>query len=316
MGCPWWKLPLVLIGLNGLCFSGVEGDRPDHEFPDIERSRVCECVLTQQKKGRRSTSCYQNFNDNPFINKRMQASMAPYLVPLEHPLKPILDKIFLSPRVIENKVSLREAGFTILFSQKKSQIIVARHEAAPGYLFKMYLSSTHVHRKGMDGWKLLTTRCSVAHKIKELIKKKRIRWFTVADKWLYPLPADCQHTYSKHEPVILVVKDMDVYDCRTSAEAWRSKSCRRLLRELYSILGRGYGSSFLSGNIPYTRGGKFAFIDTEYDKRKIPLSHLKRFFSEQVRPYWDRIVRRDPKGIENNVPKPVLGLDWQLFCVQ
>jgi hypothetical protein len=221
----------------------------------------------------------------------MKRVMAPYLLPLQSRLKPILDKIFAyKGRVIKNNDSLKRAGFTILFSQKRSRITVVKHPKLPGYLLKIYLDSKKIRKDGMVGWELLTTRCVVAQKIKSIIRKEKMRNYIVADKWLYPLPVPSKKQKGNVEPVVLVVKDMQIYGRGESRRAWQEKATKRHLRELYGILGRGYGSAFLQGNIPYTKAGKFAFIDTEYDKRKIPLDHVKHCLSSKMRLFWDRIV--------------------------
>lgn len=225
-----------------------------------------DALLTDKEKKEISIPEYPNFSNNPRITEHMQRRMAPYLLPLDSPLKPILDEIFVHEGIIKNVRSLRQAGFSILFLQKRSFIVVAKHPKVQGYLFKIYLDTKGVSKDDMVGWELLTTRCIVAQKIKTIIRKNKIRRFTVADKWLYPLPPVKQR--GRAEPVILLVKDMRIYNRGDSRRIWRSKVTRKDLKELYAVLGRGYGSAFLHGNVPYTKSGKFAFIDTEYNRRQ------------------------------------------------
>ena len=132
-------------------------------------------------------------------------------------------------------------------------------------------------------------RCIVAQKIKSIIARHNIRHFAVADKWLYPLPPNS----SKKDalPVVLLVRNMRIYNREESKHVWKNHINRCILQELYMILGRGYGSAFLSANLPYTRQWKFAFIDTEFDKRKIPLDHVKKYISPELRDYWDSLVK-------------------------
>jgi hypothetical protein len=260
------------------------------DIPDSEQPREWEnALLTDAEKKGHRVSYYPNFTDNWHISKRMQRLMAPYLLPQTHLIKPILDSIFAENRAIQTTKTLRRAGFSILFAQKKSFIIVAQHPKVHGYLFKIYLDSKRIYKDEMVGWELLTTRCIVAKKIKQLIRDKRLKNFIVADKWLYPLPPQKnQHSHCK--PVILVVKDMNIFNRSQSRHAWKTKAEKKHLRELYEILGRGYGSAYLPGNIPYTKTGKFAFIDTEYNKRKIPLGHARRFLNPTMQFYWDNLI--------------------------
>ena len=189
---------------------------------------------------------------------------------------------------------MEQAGFTILYSQKRSFIIVAKHPRVHGYLFKIYLNSRNVHKDSMVGWELLTTRCVVARKIKSIIRKHKIQHFTVANKWLYPVPPPIDG-HTRTEPVILLVRNMQILCRETSKIIWRTKVTGEHLNELYAILGRGYGSPFLHKNVPFTRAGKFAFIDTERTHRKVRLPPVKRFLSQEMGEYWDCIVQKPPR---------------------
>ncbi len=293
--CRLWMFVFALCAWNGLCpaiFNDVDSINRVSEDPLCQSAEQNweDILLTESEKSARPIDHYPNFTDNPLLTSRMKRLMAPHLLPLDSPLKALCDEIFNRAKIINDIKSLERAGFEILFAQKKSLIIVAKHPKVKGYLFKIYLTSKNVRKYGMVGWELLTTRCVVAKKIKQIIRKEKIRSFVVADKWLYPLPQPSTRRHAKGEPVILVVKDMQIYDRKASTVAWIRNATRKHLRELYAVLGRGYASAFLPGNIPYTKKGKFAYIDTEFDKRKIPLSHVKKFFSPQMMAYWDRLV--------------------------
>lgn len=226
----------------------------------------------------------------PSLTPDMARIVKPFLLPSRHPIRPVLDRIFSKTRVIENDQTLQAAGFTILFSQKRSRIRVVHHPRLKGYLLKVYPDSEQAVLD--SGWKRLAIRCIIAQKIKAIIARKKIKNFVVADKWLYRLPTP--HTVQPHQqPVLLVVKNMNIYDQKASKEAWRTKPTRKVVRELYAILRHGYGSSKLHANLPYTRSGKFAFIDTEYEKRPISFSHARLFLPPSMRPYWDSLVKKE-----------------------
>jgi hypothetical protein len=229
-----------------------------------------------------------------------------YLLPKRHPAKRVLDKIFSHSGVIRNKKTLRKAGFKILFSQKKSFVQVVSHPRLKGYLLKLYLDSDRRIRRGPAGWKRLTVRCIVAKKIKSIIARKHVHTFVVADKWLYPLPPP-KHRSSKKQPVVLIVKNMNIYNRKKSEKAWRRKASWSTVKGLYKIFSRGYGSAFLAGNVPYTKNHKFAFIDTEFDKRKIPMRHAYRRLSPRMWKYWKSLVHRRGKhmlrmGVQDDGP--------------
>jgi hypothetical protein len=120
-----------------------------------------------------------------------------------------------------------------------------------------------------------------AEKIRQKIKKEKMRYFTVPDKWLYKV--------SKKKYYILVVQDMQLVSHQESEEAWREKVTKRHLQELYRLEKQGYTSVEIAQNIPYTRRGKFSCIDTEYSKRTLPLARVKDFLSPRNKQVWDSI---------------------------
>lgn len=151
---------------------------------------------------------YPNLKDNPHIDYRMQLQIAPYLLPLDHPMKPAIDSIFSQSRVIENERTLVDAGFEIIAGPMPySFVIVARHPSIPGYVFKIYLDSEIRSRKQIPHWKWLYYRCTGAEGIRKIIKRKNIRHFLVPDKWLYVLPP-CSSVLNP-QPIILMETDME-----------------------------------------------------------------------------------------------------------
>ena len=128
---------------------------------------------------------YPNFEDNHLLNGRMKAMMKSHLIPLDHPLKPILDLIFSQGRVVDSKQSIIDAGFSIVVAMPRSQTIVAKHPLVPGFVFKMHLDSEESGRFDQPSCEWLAQRCSHAAKIRKIIQKNHLRHFIVPDKWLY-----------------------------------------------------------------------------------------------------------------------------------
>lgn len=233
---------------------------------------------------------YPDFNTNPFLSSKMRKEIRPYLIPLDHPAKPVLDMIFLSGRVIENEQTLMEAGFSILYSMKSSFVKIVKHPLLPGYLIKLYLDDETQLKKDRPGWSWLKDRCQGANRLRAFIKKKKIRHFSVPDKWLYLLPSAFPTTGPIRQPVVILVTDMDLVSKEENHQAWQTLATPEVLDELYLILRHGTGSWFLTGNVPYTRSGKFAFVDTEYPKRYLNLEKVKNFISPEMQVYWDSLI--------------------------
>ncbi len=212
---------------------------------------------------------------------------SPYLLPLNHPIKPQLDLIFSQSRAIENQKTFTEAGFDIVISMPHSFIIVARHPSIPGYVFKLYLDSETRTKDNIPPSEWLTRRCQGAAKIKEIIKKEKIEHFIVPDKWLYVLPASKEHDPN---PVILVESDIDLATPQMTASAWKTSIKPKHLDELYAIIKQGVGSIHVVSNIPYTKDGKFACIDTENINKPLKLKKVKKYLSKEMQLYWDNLL--------------------------
>lgn len=237
---------------------------------------------------------YPNLKNNSLIDYRMQLQIAPYLLPIDHPMKPMLDSIFSQSRVIENERTLVDAGFEIIAGPMPySFIIVARHPMIPGYVFKIYLDSESRSRKNLPHWKWLFYRCTGAEGIRKIIKRKNIRYFLVPDKWLYILPTYPYSSAMNLQPIILMETDMEPESAEVTERMWKTGITRDHLDELYSIFKHGHGGPgivMLTDNVPFTKKGKFAFTDTEDPQGGAKLRYVKQFISEEFQEYWDSLI--------------------------
>lgn len=245
-------------------------------------------------------SRYPNFDDHPYLSKKTKETIEPFLLPKGHSLKKRLDSIFLSPGITRDEASFAKKGFKTLSVRHTSFIRIAKHPLFPNHLFKLFLDSEKRKKEDISGWKWLARRCEGARNIKELIKKKKLRHFVVPEKWLYPLPPPSEkHVKIKHhQPVILIVENMKLASWSENVDAWRNKITKEHLRELYCILSHGYSSCYVRQNIPYTRNGKFACIDTEHPKRNLKpqYAHVKTYLSNEMKQYWELLIRTGGRG--------------------
>ena len=130
----------------------------------------------------------------------------------------------------------------------------------------------------------IITRCNAAERLRNLIKKEKIRYFTVPDKWIYTTPTIDQ------DPV-LIVTYMNIVSKEQSKYAWKYLVKPKHLDELYCIIRHGCGSSKLVDNIPYTKEGVFTCIDTE--KPSHGDRNLKKYLSQKMKNYWDDLVEKE-----------------------
>jgi hypothetical protein len=225
------------------------------------------------------------------VNKQMK----PYLLPLDHPMRSVLDEFCLETRITKDRRTFHQAGFKIISKGIRSFIHVARHAKMPGYLVKVFLDDELKEKNDKPSWKWLVNRCVGAEKIRNVIQKHHIKHFVVAQKWIYNFPPkpsppkDFRHT---RHLALLLVTDMDLTSSRRNLIAWHREITKEHLNELYTIICRAKGSSYRADNIPYTKQGQFAFIDTEYPGKKPDFHSIRAYLDHHMRQYWDRLVKR------------------------
>ncbi len=239
---------------------------------------------------------YPNVADNYLMPGDMRLQIMPFLLPLDHPMKAKLDAIFLRSRAVESERTLVDAGFEVIAGpMPNSYIMVVRHPEVPGYVFKLYLDSEKRIRKNIPHWVWLARRCAGARKIKKVIQAKKIKYFSVPDKWLYALPVYPFSSSSDPELVILMATDMELESLETTEQVWKNGIERKHLKELHAILKERYGGNSivnLSANVPYCKNGKFAFTDTEDLRGHIRWDYVNKYLSKEMSHYWDTLTHK------------------------
>jgi len=219
------------------------------------------------------------------LNDHFEELFVSYLLPEDHPLRRWLDIVFSTSCILDSEETLRSVGFEILACFPEHPA-VAKHPSASGYVFKMYLNGEKKRpRDGISGVEWLLRRCVGADRLRTWIQKQGIRHFVVPEKWLYPL------SHGEKHPIVLIATDMEIENEQTTLHAWETIVSQEHLDELYCILKKGYGSIHLTGNIPYTKSGKFAFVDTEKLNQTHKLAKVGSYFSENMQQYWDQLIQ-------------------------
>lgn len=248
-------------------------------------------TLWQEKKSLKNSLSYKKVNGK----KKELKALKPYLISQRHPLKPTLDAIFSANRVTQDKKSLEAAGFIILHSRPRSYVKVVAHPLLSGYLLKVYLDNELRQKRKKPYWKWLSLRCEGAAGIRTVIKRKKIKYFVVPQKWIYllpdfPLPPNSPEYQPKK--ALLVVEDMRLTSNEVNLAAWKTLITPKHLDELYTIISSASGSSYRPDNIAYTVEGNFAFIDTEYPHQSPDFKSIRPFLSEEMRKYWDKKIKK------------------------
>ena len=225
----------------------------------------------------------------PIVPDVTEEEIASYFLAEDHEMKPILDLLFQDRSVLKSNSSLKKAGFKVLHDRPSSMIIVS-HPLLKGHLVKLHLNDSRRTKEQI--WGNFVKRCKGADNIRKMIKEENIKFFTVADKWLYFPP------FEEAAPLLLVT-DMEVYERNESREAWKTKITRKHIREVYSIIRRGLASTSLPSNTPYTKNGNFAFVDTESPFRYPMYNHARKHLSPEMQLYWDTLRKGDTGAVKD-----------------
>lgn len=231
---------------------------------------------------------------NQSIPEDAKRKMAPYIISETHPLYSTLDAIFKTARVTQDETVFHGSGFKTICQRPRTFVRVASHPLLDGHLVKIYLDTELRKKQGRDSWEWFVKRCEGADKVRNVLVKKRVKYFVVADKWIYPLPENpaplVGSRYTRHLAVLLV-KNMNLVDDQKNLYAWSHYITKEHLNELYDIITYAKGSSYRPDNITYTKQGTFAFIDTEYPGRGPDYKSIRRYLNSSMRKYWDKLVK-------------------------
>jgi hypothetical protein len=181
----------------------------------------------------------------------------------------------------------RRAGFSVEGDGNKSDIMVASHPSAPGYLFKKY------NPEISPGRQLKNYRCRIegAQRLQELLTIEHLSRIAVPGKYLHRLPPELCHD---EEPCyVLIVERLTLLPSSQSKVLYRQiddETLKQLCVVLREFPGLGSGVR----NVPFTDKGQIAFVDTErWDEfKKAPLRHIVAYLSEEKRHRAEKILRK------------------------
>lgn len=236
---------------------------------------------------------YPYFENNKTIDKSIKKKLRPYILPEKHPLRIKLSNIFNQVRATQNIEAFTAAGFNVISIGPRSFVHVAVNDSLPGYIFKAYMDTELRKKKGRPGWHWLVQRCKGAAQVRQAIKDHDVTRFTVAKKWIFPLPARPRPPLDLHHTchvAILAATDMQLTSMRDNLHAWKTVITKEHLKELYKIISQAKGSSYRPDNIWYTVHGTFAFIDTEYPAQTPDYVSIRKHLAPEMQEYWDKLV--------------------------
>lgn len=214
-------------------------------------------------------------------------------LPQDHYLKPLLDKIFIQSRATLSPDSLKRAGFTNCKPRKYTHVIVTTHPDIPGWVFKLYLDCQIPHKQQSEETHWIA-RAKGAELIGQIIEKNGFQsLFKVPKKWIYTLPTNSPKGYIE-KSTLLIEEDMQILSNKENLSKWKSSQVsQELLSALYIIIrDAGLSDCLKPANIPFSKDGKVAFVDTEiHGKSKIRYQELKRYLSQENIKFWMKLTQ-------------------------
>ena len=205
-----------------------------------------------------------------------------YALPQTHPFKSTVNFLFADPNVLQDEISLSAAGFITHDIRKRNSMRVVSHPSVPGYLFKLFLRSETSRQRLAWQRDIFIDRCKSARILQKVIRINRMKHFVVPSKWLIEVKTRGFHTY------VLMVTKINVLNTKRSERAWKTRASSELLQELHTLLQKVQISPRLASNLPYTKEGKFAFIDTE--RRTYDFDILLVYLSRKMQKYWSQLI--------------------------
>lgn len=203
-------------------------------------------------------------NPIPTLSEESWKAIEPHILPEKHPVKRKLDRIFKESHTSLTSASLAAAGFTKATPRRVSECVVSTHPKMKGFYFKLYLDSCAEETDS-----LLIKRVLGAHRLRNTIERLKYgSLFAVPKKWLYVLPSNSSQLQGNaHKNLLVIAEDMDIRNDVKNHTLWKDDRVmtRERLKALYTLMKQeGLSDSIYFFNVPFTKKGKMAFIDTEY----------------------------------------------------
>ena len=233
------------------------------------------------------------------IQDNVWNQVEPFLLPEDHPIKPVLDKIFTQSRATLSIKSMKQAGFINPYPRKWTHLIVTRHPEVPGYIFKIYLDAQR-YFKGKKEYEHWLQRIEGVRLIKEEIEDRG--WehaFKTPIKWIYALPSEPSPPKEfKRKNFILVEEDMEILDTNANYEKWGSDEVTEdLLRAFFTICEElGLHDCAKPDNAPFSKDGKIAFIDTQsFYHWPVLYEKMTPYLSKEMQALWKKLTKEKRK---------------------
>jgi hypothetical protein len=179
-----------------------------------------------------------------------------------------LGVLFRDEGMFDSRRSWSNGGFHVIERSNNGKIMVARHPAVQGLLFKKYTSD--IAEK--DQTKNYERRLEGAKRLRTFADSRRLGSIVVPRKWILELPRLFSRRETSH---ILVAEHLDLLSDDQTKAAYR-RIDPKVLADLSVVLFHFRGMDSIAKNIPFVSDGRIGLIDTEHWDRSTSKPYLHR----------------------------------------
>lgn len=223
------------------------------------------------------------------VEQTVWDTVTPYLMPLNHPIRAKLDRLFSSQRVLLNAASLKAAGFSDTKPHMFSHAIISENSKFDGYVFKMFSDS----QPNLIDWEQWVRRAWGAASARAAVNRLGLsKQIVIPKKWIYPLPQEPAPPagYSR-KYFILVAQKIPLESKDKSYKIWRKKMSKERLRAIVQLIQEeGLVDNVYAFNFPFAKDGRNALIDTEHSHHwPVHFGSMKKWLAPHMHVYLDQL---------------------------
>lgn len=167
------------------------------------------------------------------------------------PIVSMMASLFTDPKMFGSYTRFEDAGFSLV-AHAPHKMMAGKHKRAKGYFFKKY-NNDHDSEKQLVNY---LRRIEGSRLIRTFIADHGFTRVIAPKKWLYELPTTFPERY------LLVAERVDLAT-RDETHRRYARISTEQLQELATVLYYFRGLNSTAANLPYTKEGQIAFIDTE-----------------------------------------------------
>lgn len=190
--------------------------------------------------------------------------LAHLLLPDDHPIRSALEQIFQDPRDFIDRTAMEEYGCISAEQPPASPLerfVVCSHPLLPGHLIKtysLYCDQNH-YSEHLPNFVL---RIENARYLAEAVAWAGLDQVVIPQKWLYWLPPQFADPLTPYGKAVLIAERLDLRPAEETEAIYLSLHGERMVQLLKLILCTRSIDVWLA-NMPMTRDGRIAFVDTE-----------------------------------------------------